>query len=35
LAFWPCVLYMAIGKFARYVIMTAVLLWFFPGSFSL
>jgi membrane protein YqaA with SNARE-associated domain len=35
LAFWPCVMYMAIGKFARYVIMTAVLLWFFPGSFSL
>jgi membrane protein YqaA with SNARE-associated domain len=35
LAFWPCVLYMAIGKFARYVIMTAALLWFFPGSFSL
>ena len=34
LAFWPCVLYMAIGKFARYVIMTAVLLWFFPGAFA-
>ncbi|OZI29495.1 hypothetical protein CAL18_00870 [Bordetella genomosp. 7] len=30
LAFWPCVLYMAIGKFARYTIMTAGLLWFFP-----
>jgi membrane protein YqaA with SNARE-associated domain len=25
------VLYMAIGKFARYVTMTAVLLWLFPG----
>lgn len=31
--FWPCVLYMAIGKFGRYVVMTAALLWFFPGSF--
>jgi membrane protein YqaA with SNARE-associated domain len=30
-AFWPCVLYMAIGKFARYVTMTAALLWVFPG----
>jgi membrane protein YqaA with SNARE-associated domain len=32
LAFWPCVLYMAIGKFMRYVTMTAALLWVFPGS---
>ncbi len=30
--FWPCLCYMAIGKFARYVIMTAVLLWVFPGQ---
>lgn len=30
--FWPCVLYMAIGKFFRYLIMTAGLLWFFPAS---
>ncbi|HYG42875.1 MAG TPA: YqaA family protein [Bordetella sp.] len=30
LAFWPCVLYMAIGKFARYSVMTAGLLWVFP-----
>jgi membrane protein YqaA with SNARE-associated domain len=29
--FWPCVAYMAIGKFARYVTMTAGLLWVFPG----
>ena len=29
--FWPCLLYMAIGKFARYVTMTAALLWVFPG----
>jgi membrane protein YqaA with SNARE-associated domain len=28
--FWPCVLYMAIGKFGRYVAMTAALLWWFP-----
>ena len=32
LAFWPCVLYMAIGKFARYIAMTAILLWMFPGA---
>lgn len=31
LPFWPCLLYMAIGKFARYLTMTAALLWFFPG----
>ena len=31
LSFWPCVGYMAIGKFLRYVIMTAALLWVFPG----
>ncbi|MBI5259058.1 MAG: DedA family protein [Burkholderiales bacterium] len=34
LPFWPCVLYMAIGKFGRYVTMTAVLLWFWPGQFT-
>ncbi|KNZ31038.1 MAG: membrane protein [Methylibium sp. NZG] len=34
LPFWPCVAYMAIGKFARYVTMTAALLWVFPGTFS-
>ncbi|MFO1217575.1 MAG: YqaA family protein [Burkholderiaceae bacterium] len=34
LPFWPCVGYMAIGKFARYVIMTAALLWVFPGRFN-
>ena len=31
LPFWPCVFYMAIGKFLRYLVMTSVLLWFFPG----
>jgi membrane protein YqaA with SNARE-associated domain len=30
--FWPCVLYMAIGKFLRYVVMTAGLVWAFPGA---
>jgi len=30
--FWPCVLYMAIGKFLRYATMTAALLWIFPGT---
>jgi membrane protein YqaA with SNARE-associated domain len=34
MSFWPCVLYMAIGKFARYVTMTVVLLWVFPGVFN-
>ncbi len=34
LPFWPCVFYMAIGKFLRYVTMTALLLWVFPGTFS-
>ena len=32
LPFWPCLLYMAIGKFLRYVLMTAGLLWVFPGG---
>lgn len=31
LPFWPCVAYMAIGKMGRYVVMTAGLLWVFPG----
>ena len=31
LPFWPCMLYIAIGKFLRYVIMTAALLWVFPS----
>jgi membrane protein YqaA with SNARE-associated domain len=34
LPFWPCVMYMAIGKFLRYVTMTAALLWVFPGQFT-
>jgi membrane protein YqaA with SNARE-associated domain len=30
LAFWPCVIYMAIGKFARYITMTVALLHMWP-----
>jgi membrane protein YqaA with SNARE-associated domain len=33
LPFWPCVMYMAIGKFLRYVIVTALLLGMFPAKF--
>ncbi|MDQ2926676.1 MAG: YqaA family protein [Caldimonas sp.] len=33
LPFWPCVIYMAIGKFGRYLIMTAGGLWLWPGQF--
>jgi membrane protein YqaA with SNARE-associated domain len=32
LPFWPCTLYMAIGKFGRYVAMTSVLLYFWPDA---
>jgi membrane protein YqaA with SNARE-associated domain len=31
---WPCTMYMAIGKFGRYVVLTALLLWVFPGQFT-
>jgi membrane protein YqaA with SNARE-associated domain len=34
LPFWPCVGYMAVGKFVRYVLMTGALLWVFPGQWS-
>ncbi len=30
--FWPCTLYMAIGKFLRYLTMTVLLLYIFPGQ---
>jgi len=30
LPFWPSVAYMAIGKFLRYTLMTAALMWLFP-----
>jgi membrane protein YqaA with SNARE-associated domain len=35
LPFWPCVAYMAVGKFARYVVMTGGLLWVFPQHWGL
>jgi membrane protein YqaA with SNARE-associated domain len=35
LPFWPCVLYMAIGKGLRYLVMTAALLWVFPAHLPL
>ena len=31
LPLWPCVAYMALGKFLRYWTMTVALLWVFPG----
>ena len=34
MSFWPCVGYMAIGKFCRYVVMTVALLWVFPGRLT-
>ena len=34
LPFWACLLYMAIGKLARYITMTVALLWLFPGDFT-
>jgi membrane protein YqaA with SNARE-associated domain len=32
LSFWPCLVYMAIGKFARYVSMTVALLYLWPDK---
>ncbi len=34
LPFWPCLLYMAIGKLLRYVAMTAALLHLVPGEWT-
>ncbi len=34
LPFWPCVFYMGIGKFARYLTMTSAMLWLWPGQFT-
>lgn len=31
LPFWPCLVYMAVGKFARYLLMTAALMGIFAG----
>jgi membrane protein YqaA with SNARE-associated domain len=33
LPFWPCFFWGAAGKLTRYLVMTAVLLWAFPGQF--
>ena len=33
LPFWPCVLYMAIGKFARYLSLTTGMVWLWPILF--
>ena len=30
LPFWPCVWYMAVGKFLRYLVYTTALVWFLP-----
>lgn len=30
LPFWPCLFYMAIGKFLRYLVMTTVIIWALP-----
>lgn len=32
LPFWPCVFYMAIGKFLRYLMMTTAILWALPAT---
>ena len=32
LPFWPCLAWMAVGKFGRYVVLTTLLLWAFPGT---
>jgi membrane protein YqaA with SNARE-associated domain len=34
LPFWPCLVYMAIGKFIRYVVVTTLLLGLFPAKFA-
>ncbi len=34
-SFWPCVFYMAVGKFLRYFLMTGSLIWAFPGGLNL
>ena len=31
--FWPCLAYMAVGKFCRYLLLTGGLVWVFPGGF--
>jgi membrane protein YqaA with SNARE-associated domain len=35
LPFWPCTIYMAIGKFLRYLFYVGGAMWFFPGALEL
>lgn len=35
LPFWPCILYMAVGKFLRYLTLTTLLLGMFPATLPL
>lgn len=35
LPFWPCMAYSLVGKFLRYVLMTAAVLWLWPGELQL
>jgi membrane protein YqaA with SNARE-associated domain len=35
LSFWPCVFYMAIGKFLRYLVYVGALYWYAPGAVQL
>jgi membrane protein YqaA with SNARE-associated domain len=32
LPFWPCLFYMAVGKFLRFLLLTVLLLYVFPGK---
>jgi membrane protein YqaA with SNARE-associated domain len=32
LPLWSCAMYMLVGKFLRYLVMTVSLLWFFPSQ---
>jgi membrane protein YqaA with SNARE-associated domain len=34
LPFWPCVFYMAIGKFGRYLAISTMMLWLWPGQIA-
>jgi membrane protein YqaA with SNARE-associated domain len=35
LPFWPCVFYMAIGKFLRYLVYVGGMFWYAPGAVQL
>ena len=34
LPFWPCLFYMGVGKFLRYLVFTSLLLWVFPQDWA-